>query len=139
MLDHLYPDEPERFMVMVGDPKQAIYRFRGADTAFYHQIRKRLPDQSLWYLDTVYRSSQTVVDGLNALFDDNYGVGKQLQYHPLEAGRPADIPPLTVNQQQTTGFQWIDSLSPESIVLLTRIAFGGQPTGLMPDRLTTHQ
>ena len=40
MLDHLYPDEPDRFMVMVGDPKQAIYRFRGADTAFYHQIRR---------------------------------------------------------------------------------------------------
>ena len=26
MLDHLYPDEPQRLMVMVGDPKQAIYR-----------------------------------------------------------------------------------------------------------------
>ena len=112
-------------MVMVGDPKQAIYRFRGADTAFYHQIRKSLPDQSLWYLDTVYRSAQTVVDGLNALFDDNCAVGKQLQYQPLEAGRPHDIPPLTVKQQQTAGFHWVDSLSPESIVLLTRSLLAG--------------
>ena len=88
MLDHLYPDEPERFMVMVGDPKQAIYRFRGADTAFYHQIRKRLPDQSLWYLDTVYRSSQTVVDGLNALFDGNYGVGRNCNTTHSTLGGP---------------------------------------------------
>ena len=120
MLDHLYPDEPERFMVMVGDPKQAIYRFRGADTAFYHQIRKRLPDQSLWYLDTVYRSSQPVVDGLNALFDGDYGVGRKLQYHPLKAGRPADIAPFTVNHKEAMGFQWIDSLTPESVVKLTQ-------------------
>ena len=120
MLDHLYPDEPGRLMVMVGDPKQAIYRFRGADTAFYHQIRKSLPDQSLWYLDTVYRSSQTVVDGLNALFDGNCPVGRELQYHPLKAGRPNDIPPLTVNQEETGGFQWIDSLTPEAVVELTQ-------------------
>ena len=129
MLDHLYPDEPERFMVMVGDPKQAIYRFRGADTAFYHQIRKRLPDQSLWCLDTVYRSSQTVVDGLNALFDGNYTVGKELQYHPLNAGRPADISPLTMNHKEAAGFQWIDSLTPESVVKLTQSLLAGGQQG----------
>jgi len=120
MLDQLYPDEPDRLMVMVGDPKQAIYRFRGADTAFYHQIRKTLPEQSLWYLDTVYRSSQTVVDGLNALFDGDYPVGRDLQYHPLKAGRPQDIPPLTLNHREVSGFQWIDSLSPDSVVGLTQ-------------------
>ena len=128
MLDQLYPDEPDRLMVMVGDPKQAIYRFRGADTAFYHQIRKSLPEHSLWYLDTVYRSSQTVVDGLNALFDGKYTVGKDLQYQPLKAGRPQDIPPLTMNHREVSGFQWIDSLSPESVVRLTQylIASGQQ-------------
>ena len=129
MLDHLYPDESDRLMVMVGDPKQAIYRFRGADTAFYHQIRTTLPEHSLWYLDTVYRSAQTVVDGLNALFDGNCPVGTQLQYQPLEAGRPHDIAPLTVKHQATAGFHWVDSLTPESIVLLTRSLLAGGQEG----------
>ncbi len=127
MLDQLYPDGSGRLMVMVGDPKQAIYRFRGADTAFYHQIRKNLPDQNLWYLDTVYRSSQTLVDGLNALFDDNHLVGKDLHYHKLVAGRPGDVPSLTLDHQEIAGFQWIDSWSPEAVVQLTKsLLIGGQ-------------
>ena len=127
MLDHLYPDEPQRLMVMVGDPKQAIYRFRGADTAFYHQVRNNLPDQRLWYLDTVYRSSQTMVDGLNALYDDNHPVGDVLRYKPLETGRPEDIRPLTMNDTETAGFQWIESLSPQTVVQLTAsLLAGGQ-------------
>ena len=126
MLDHLYPDESDRLMVMVGDPKQAIYRFRGADTAFYHQIRTTLPEQSLWYLDTVYRSAQTVVDGLNALFDDNCPVGKQLQYQPLEAGRPHDIPPLTVKQQANRWVSLGRLVNTRIHRLADSIAFGGR-------------
>ena len=60
MLDQLYPDTPTRLMMMVGDPKQAIYRFRGADTAFYHQVVSSLPETSRWNLDTVYRSTEDI-------------------------------------------------------------------------------
>jgi len=129
MLDHLYPDEPQRLMVMVGDPKQAIYRFRGADTTFYHQVRNSLPDQRLWYLDSVYRSSQTMVDGLNALFDDNHPVGDVLRYQPLKIGRPMDNPPLTVNETEAAGFQWIESLSPQTVVQLTASLLAGGRDG----------
>ena len=53
-----------------------------------------------------------------------------MQCHPLKAGRPADIPPLTVNHKEATGFQWIDSLTPESVVKLTQslLASGQQGT-----------
>ena len=129
MLDNLYPDEPQRLMVMVGDPKQAIYRFRGADTTFYYQVRNILPDQRLWYLDTVYRSSQTMVDGLNALFDDNHPVGNVLRYQPLKIGRAVDIRPLTMNDTEAVGFHWIESLSPQTVVQLTLSLLAGGQNG----------
>lgn len=119
MLDQLYPDTPTRLMMMVGDPKQAIYRFRGADTAFYHQVVRSLPETSRWNLDTVYRSTETLVEGLNSVFDSAHPVGQSLRYHPLTCGRPEDTPPLVLDHQELTGFQWIEALTPERVVQLS--------------------
>ena len=120
MLDHLYPDAPGRLMVMVGDPKQAIYRFRGADTAFYHNIRNTFMQEFCWYLDTVYRSTASVVEGLNELFTDNLPIGEQLGYRSLATGNPGPKGPLMINDHKLAGFQWVDELTPERVVELTQ-------------------
>ena len=119
MLDHLYPDASGRLMVMVGDPKQAIYRFRGADTAFYHNVRNTFVHESCWYLDTVYRSSESVVEGLNELFTDELPIGEEHGYRSLATGNLGSKGAPVVNDHNLAGFQWVDALTPERVVELT--------------------
>ena len=117
LLDQLYPDEAGRLMVMVGDPKQAIYRFRGADTRFYYQIRDALPEDHRWSLDTNFRSTDTVVKGLNQLYDARHPVGASLECQHISTGKK-DLPPLTLDQQPLVGFQWCSSLNPQGVAEL---------------------
>jgi exodeoxyribonuclease V beta subunit len=54
----------------VGDPKQAIYSFRGADIHAYYQAAEAT-DTKLT-LTTNYRSTPAMVDSVNALFSTTY-------------------------------------------------------------------
>ncbi len=53
-------------LLMIGDPKQAIYAFRGADIHTYIDARQQTPNH--YSLDTNYRSSRNMVKGVNQLF-----------------------------------------------------------------------
>jgi exodeoxyribonuclease V beta subunit len=53
-------------VVMVGDPKQAIYSFRGADVFSY--LAARRDAQALFTLDINQRSTPELIDAINALF-----------------------------------------------------------------------
>ena len=120
MLDQLYPDSPGRLMVMVGDPKQAIYRFRGADTTFYHNVRNTFAQEFCWYLETVYRSTESVVEGLNELFTEELPIGEEHGYRSLATGSLGSRGALVVNDHKLAGFQWVDTLTPERVVELTQ-------------------
>ncbi|MGF1661304.1 MAG: UvrD-helicase domain-containing protein [Kineosporiaceae bacterium] len=52
-------------MVLVGDPKQSIYRFRGADVVTYLGARGAAARQ--WTLGTNYRSDAPVLDAVGAV------------------------------------------------------------------------
>ncbi|MDY3115637.1 MAG: UvrD-helicase domain-containing protein [Sutterella sp.] len=58
-----------RSLIFVGDPKQAIYSFRGADLSVYLSLRNRLNDASRAVLGTNFRSAGPLVEALNAWFD----------------------------------------------------------------------
>ncbi len=53
-------------LILVGDPKQAIYAFRGADIFTYERARRETPNH--WALDTNYRSEARLVTAVNELF-----------------------------------------------------------------------
>ena len=57
----------ERFFAMIGDPKQSIYGFRGADISAYLEARE-LADYS-YTLPMNYRSVDAVVTGTNRFFE----------------------------------------------------------------------
>ena len=118
MLDALYPDQSNRLMVLVGDPKQAIYRFRGADNRFYFTIANTLPEAARWSLNTVYRSAQTVVDGLNQLFQTEAPRLDSLYYQTIDCGQPETIQPLMRNDQPLAGFQWCHNLDGPGVARL---------------------
>ncbi|MEW6259793.1 MAG: exodeoxyribonuclease V subunit beta [Thermodesulfobacteriota bacterium] len=81
--------EGARPFFMIGDPKQAIYAFRGADIHAYfeaaHQCRNRT-----WRLDTNYRSDGTLVGAVNALFQNAPlpFVDERIRYESVSAARP---------------------------------------------------
>ncbi|MDZ4297480.1 MAG: exodeoxyribonuclease V subunit beta [Moraxellaceae bacterium] len=83
-------------LLMIGDPKQAIYSFRGADLPTYLQARLSA-QQPCYTLDTNFRSDQPLVEAINTLFSygDAFanGVFRQgldangLPFHPVQAAR----------------------------------------------------
>ncbi|MCT0230187.1 UvrD-helicase domain-containing protein [Synechococcus sp. CS-1324] len=58
-------DGPDHLLVMVGDPKQAIYRFRGGDLATYQAVRQITP--RVVVLRSNFRASAPLVASLNGL------------------------------------------------------------------------
>lgn len=59
--------ELDRSLVLIGDPKQSIYAFRGADLEAYESARDR-PGTPVYLLTRTYRSAPGMVRCLNALF-----------------------------------------------------------------------
>lgn len=63
----LYQDQPQCGLFMIGDPKQAIYAFRGADIFTYIQARRQVADH--YTLDTNWRSTADMVSSVNRIFE----------------------------------------------------------------------
>lgn len=69
ILHKIYLEHPQNCgLFLIGDPKQAIYAFRGADIYTYLQARQQMGNR-LHQLDTNYRSSQAMVTATNNLFN----------------------------------------------------------------------
>ncbi|MCL2704982.1 MAG: UvrD-helicase domain-containing protein [Spirochaetaceae bacterium] len=55
-------------IVLIGDPKQSIYRFRGGDLEIYLKAVNNLANASTYELATCYRSTSNIVKGINDIF-----------------------------------------------------------------------
>ncbi|MGA1206399.1 MAG: UvrD-helicase domain-containing protein [Litorivicinaceae bacterium] len=115
LLTALYPPHPGRRMILIGDPKQTIYRFRGADTSQYTRIRDALPDTHRWTLTDVYRSADSVVQGLNRLFSNTSYFGSGITMPTLSSGAPHNHPALRLDDQPLSGFQWLHDGDSETV------------------------
>ena len=60
-------NDPHSAMLLIGDPKQSIYGFRGADIYSYMQARRATSGRH-YILETNYRSTQALVDVINLCF-----------------------------------------------------------------------
>lgn len=60
--------EGEHPLFLIGDPKQAIYSFRGADIFAYLEAREDVPPASRFTMDRNWRSTPAMVQGVNTLF-----------------------------------------------------------------------
>ncbi|MEJ5207873.1 UvrD-helicase domain-containing protein [Denitratimonas sp. CY0512] len=103
ILDAIYRDaegKPRGRLVMIGDPKQSIYRFRGGDVQAYERARDAVPDEDRLTLDTNHRSSRAYVAAVNAFYA---ATGTRLgpkesntsiSYEPVQASGRRDAKPL---------------------------------------------
>ena len=91
--------EGETSLVLVGDPKQSIYRFRGADLDAYVEAREAVlkkDAEGLCSLRVNYRSDARHVEAVNTLFSrhpDPFLSGGAIDYLPVEAHKmgPSDF------------------------------------------------
>jgi len=63
---HRFFGSPSHGLFLIGDPKQAIYSFRGGDIFTYAKARQAADD--IWGLDTNWRTDQRLVNSVNHLF-----------------------------------------------------------------------
>ncbi|NPA95555.1 MAG: UvrD-helicase domain-containing protein, partial [Thermodesulfobacteria bacterium] len=64
----IYPDPEKSRLFLIGDPKQAIYGFRGADIFTYLKAKRHVKEDSRYDLKTNWRSSPELVNGINEMF-----------------------------------------------------------------------
>ncbi|MDR1977856.1 MAG: UvrD-helicase domain-containing protein [Synergistaceae bacterium] len=101
-------------LFLVGDPKQAIYRFRHADlTLFADYVLQSRASNADVSLNVSFRTRAALMDRINSLFSrvwkDGLGVGKRmesLKFEPLSVPQPsergfaerelASVPPFTL-------------------------------------------
>ncbi|MGE4502218.1 MAG: exodeoxyribonuclease V subunit beta [Thiomicrospira sp.] len=82
------PTDPA-YLFLIGDPKQAIYKFRGADIHAYFAAARQC--QAHYTLDTNWRSQPNLVQAVNQVFDvDNPFQFNALHFQPVKAGITAD-------------------------------------------------
>lgn len=75
----------KQFLLVVGDPKQAIYRFRGADVANYLYLKGLGLDTS-FCLNVNQRTHQTLIEAMNAWFGEGFDdLGEAITYEPVSA------------------------------------------------------
>lgn len=80
-------DEALGALTMIGDPKQAIYSFRGGDIFAYAMARHDVGDE-LYTLDTNWRSVPPLVSAVNTLFQHRpsaFVYDKVIDFHPVHS------------------------------------------------------
>jgi exodeoxyribonuclease V beta subunit len=112
----IYPGETDNALFMIGDPKQAIYSFRGADIFTYMQARRETASAGTQYtLDTNWRSASALVGCVNALFGHKRLVSPfiyepDIQFQPVNASPNADQAPLRLAGEAVPPLQfWLMS------------------------------
>ncbi len=116
---------------IVGDDKQAIYRFQGASVENFLRLRKLWPDMKVISLDKNYRSHQSILDATFAMIENNYGknehadLRKELLSGNENKKRPLDListeNSLAMEQYMISEIQKIIKKEPNAtIALITR-------------------
>ncbi|CAG1022998.1 hypothetical protein DOJK_02034, partial [Patescibacteria group bacterium] len=80
-------DSKDHFLYLIGDPKQAIYKFRGADIYSYIGAQKQATEKLT--LTHNWRSHPQLVEAVNVLFQqsDQPFLLKELAFHTVEAAQ----------------------------------------------------
>lgn len=81
--------EQEYPLFLIGDPKQAIYSFRGADVFAYLNAGRSVTPENMHTLGTNFRSDAALVNAVTTLFSASPApfVCRDIPFHPVDSGR----------------------------------------------------
>ena len=79
------------FLLLVGDPKQAIYGFRGGDVANYNAMKSMFAKDRIMTLDVNRRSNERLITALNHWFGRPTSVAKAEEVNDDKASQLAQL------------------------------------------------
>lgn len=102
-------------LILIGDPKQAIYAFRGADIYTYLDARRAMAGR-LYTLDENFRSTGAMVDAVNHCFSsiEHRAEGAGAFLFRTDAGNPVPFHPVRA-QGRAQDF-WVDGQMPAALM-----------------------
>lgn len=130
-----FHESPNLFVV--GDEKQAIYRFQGASVENFNYFKKRFKGARVVHLEHNYRSTQTILD---AALDVALGKG------PLKAKAGHKKTPIALAEFSSPDAEHYfvasevkkklsEGVKPEEIAVLYRLNSDSEPIGRMLEKL----
>ncbi len=95
IFSRLFSSGEQDVLFLIGDPKQSIYGFRGADIFAY--LRAVRETQGAYTLTENWRSTPGLVESVNAMFEavPEPFIFPEIGYHRVQAARKAKIAVLT--------------------------------------------
>lgn len=96
IFEKLFFKQENKYVYLVGDPKQAIYAFRHADIYTFLNVSKKFLEEEKAFLVTNYRSNGGLVETLNRLFC-------QHPWMDLPRLKQNLLVPLSKSENQKTG------------------------------------
>lgn len=111
-------NDPQQGVVLIGDPKQAIYAFRGADIYTYLQARRDTAGRH-YTLGTNFRSTQRMVDAVNQVFAsaENRPAGRGAFLFRREQG-DNPVPFQPVQAQGRAERWWVEGSEGSALTLM---------------------
>lgn len=94
-------------LFMIGDPKQSIYGFRGADIFTYLQASQQV--SARYTLTANYRSDPSLLSALNTLFlrNDQQFVHQDIEYTKAVPGNPESSQQIIIDEVIQPGLKFI--------------------------------
>ena len=118
-------DRKHSFLLLVGDPKQAIYGFRGGDVANYNRLKTHFQPDEQHSLNINRRSSANLIAALNEHYrqGDNARLGEKITYHEAQAANPAPTIVSASGDTIAQPMQWLNSgkNNPDEIATITAL------------------
>ncbi|QCI17838.1 exodeoxyribonuclease V subunit beta [Buchnera aphidicola (Acyrthosiphon lactucae)] len=98
IFDRLYKKNKKTVLFLIGDPKQAIYSFRGADIFSYLYAKSKI--KTYYYLDTNWRSSINMCKSINFLFSQhkNPFIFNNISFTPILPSHKNSSMNFTINE-----------------------------------------
>lgn len=102
-------ESSQHALIMIGDPKQAIYAFRGADIFTYIKAKRELADTQRFTLDKNWRSHSRLIAAVNTLFTSHtapFVFNADIPFVEVKASGSRDANAFKVNGEETAPLQF---------------------------------
>lgn len=96
--------------IAVGDPKQAIYGFRGGDVLTYLNAFNDIASKqgSFYRLQHNFRSTPRLVEAVDALFQRQMQFGEEIDYYPAQVGKDGASYLVEHGEQDLTPLRFVE-------------------------------